>query len=179
MMKYALAAIAALLFAPAAFAAPLVSNVYVRADAGMVMDAHAGDSLLANNASFGAGVGAQVGPLRMDISANQHEADLGPVVGRARDYRGNAYFDIPLSQADAVFVGGGVDYLDVNASYAGYNRSAHSWGWNVAGGASHRFSEHVVGQVQVTRIQANDVDFGCGDIKLKGYTAQVGLRINL
>jgi len=131
--------------------------------------------------TYGVAVGKAVGPFRVEVGANRISGDLnygGPVIsGDAMDFHASAFLDFNISERTSVYVGGGADYVNAEADIFGYTINGDGYGYNFAVGAAHRFNDHVIGEAQFRRLNA-DLSTDFGDVTFEGDQITLGIRVN-
>lgn len=77
-----------------------------------------------------------------------------------------------------MFAGGGLDYIDGEASFFGNTIGASGDGYNWAVGGTYRVSENITAEAQFRRIDA-DLSTDFGDAGLQTDQITLGLRLAL
>ena len=182
------------LLAAAAFAFSLSSlapstahaeGLYGKLSVGQVLGASAGGASLNDDLAFGVAAGMDMNafgvPVRVEAGYNRLNANLPPLEGSANDFYATAFFDVPVSERLSAYVGAGPDYVDATASLSGSEKNAQQYGWHATAGGAYRLNDRTTLEAQVTRLEANGLDFGSclDDVDLEGYVATVGVRLVL
>lgn len=130
--------------------------------------------------TYGAAVGTSVGPVRVEAGVTRLSGDFANVVeADALNYSLSGFLDFPVGEKASLFVGGGVDYVDGDASIYGSEIEASGNGYHYGGGFSYRFSPGVIGEAAYSHLTAElDADY-LGDIDLESDQVSLGLRLAL
>lgn len=177
MLKYATAF--AVLIAGNAWAVSADAATYAKFSVGQ-SDAELNGIDLGDGLAYGAGLGTNVGPVRVEAGVDHIAGTLnfGPTIeATALDYHATAYLDLPVGNAN-LFAGAGLDYVDGEASFFGNTLSAEGDGWHWAVGASYRLAEGLTGEAQFRQISA-DLDSDFGPVDLDASVVTIGLRLAL
>lgn len=132
--------------------------------------------------TYGVAVGKAVGPFRVELGVNRLQGDLnfgGPAIqGEALDYHASAFLDFSVGDRASVFAGAGVDYVDASAEIFGTEINGSGQGWSYAYGGAYRFTDAIIGEVQVRHLEA-DLSTDFGDLDLISDQITVGVRLDL
>lgn len=148
---------------------------YVKAEIGTTIDTQASGLELNDDLTYGAYVGTDVGPLRVEAGVAHLAASTSifgtEIATSAIDYSATAYLD----HSSGLYVGAGVDYIQAEATVGGWWSDDYSGtGWHVAGGYATRVSDNAVVEFQVRYTEA-DLDVA----DLTTTAATVGVRFAL
>lgn len=130
--------------------------------------------------TYGGAVGTSVGPVRVEAGVTRLSGDFANVIeADALDYSLSGFLDFPVGDRAALFVGGGVDYVDGSASIYGSEIEASGNGYHYTTGLSYRFSPGIIGEAAYSHLTAElDADY-LGDIDLESDQVSLGLRLAL
>lgn len=155
---------------------------YTKLSIGQSLNTDVSGFALDDGFAYGAGVGKDVGPLRVELGVDRlsGEANLfGPTLqANALDWHANAYLDIDVGDRASVFAGAGLDYIDGEASFFGNSIGASGDGWNWAVGGAYRIAEGLTAEAQFRRVDA-DLSTDFGDVALQTDQITLGLRMAL
>lgn len=175
-------AIATALLAPAAFAGDADARAwYVRAGVGTTVNADVSGFELDGQEALRGAVGTAVGPLRVEAGVDRvsAEANIGIAIpADAIDYNATAYLDLPVGDNASVFFGGGLDYVEAEASFFGSTIEGSGDGWHYAAGVAYRLNERMIADVEYRHVEA-DLDFGGGSADVSADTVMGSIRLKL
>jgi opacity protein-like surface antigen len=177
LMAFSTISLAAIGFAQPASALGIPAGAYAVVRGGDTVDNHVQSVNLADDTAFGVGLGAYVGPLRVEGALDRISADTGVVNFHALDYHADAYLDVPIGHL-TVFGGAGLDYIQAQSTLGPSSVQGTGRGWNYAGGASYPITDRLSAEVQVRHLDST-VTFTGHDVDLSSNVASVGLRVRI
>lgn len=163
--------IVALSLSNPAFANPF----YGKVEAGFIVNTEVEGFELDSNSVYGAALGTTVGPVRVEAGANRLNFDVFPgVTADATNYSATAYADFQLTERSAVYVGGGVDYIQAEVNAFGTSIDTEGSGWHATAGYSRRIGNGIIADFGARYLSA-DLD----GLNAEAVTATAGLRFAL
>lgn len=147
---------------------------YVKASAGVSLNTEVEGFSLEDNAVYGVAVGTAVGPVRVEVGADRINTGIMGLEANVNDFSATAYLDLPITENTGVFVGAGLDYLQAEASYYGYEFDQDGQGWHATAGVATRLSDRVIGEVAIRYLDADFDDFSGEHLG-----ATVGVRVRI
>lgn len=150
------------------------AKVYAEVEAGLTAGTSVEGYNLADDMAFGAFLGTSVGPVRVEGGVSRLSADTSGLSIHANDWSGSAYLDFPLSDRTSFSVGGGLDYVQAEATSGPWSMDAEGYGYHVSASVGHRVAENVIVEATGRWLQA---DLDVADVSAPTFT--VGVRFGL
>lgn len=153
---------------------------YVKTEVGTTFDTQVqtsfGGTELTDELTYGAYVGTSVGPVRVEAGASHiaGNINLGGIAleASAIDYNATAYLDLATSDSSGFFIGGGVDYIQAEASLGPFfSTDLSGYGYHVSGGYATRVTENAIFELQARYLVA-DLD----NVDLTGTAVTAAVR---
>ena len=171
--SYAIALLAGLIGA-AFLPGQASAKVYAEIEAGLTAGTSVEGFNLADDMAFGAFLGTSVGPVRIEGGVSRLSADTGGLSVHANDWAGSAYLDFPISDRTSFSVGGGLDYIQAEATSGPWSVDAEGYGYHVSASLGHRVADGVIVEATGRWLQA---DLDVADVSVP--TFMVGVRFGL
>ena len=150
------------------------AEVYAEVEAGLTAGTSVEGYNLADDLAFGGFIGTSVGPVRVEGGISRLSADTSGLSVHANDWSGSAYLDFPLTDRTSFSLGGGVDYLQAEATAGPWSVDAEGYGYHVSASLGHRVAENVIVEATGRWLQA---DLDVADVSVP--TFMIGVRFGL